>query len=110
MLVREEVSELANLGPLPSCEIAVRPDQRERLERFGLLISSIQKPITDEEARILCGLFGPDDCFGMEWTLVGLIESAPGWPLADCLQETSNEWIQMLKQRAENPARVKNFE
>jgi hypothetical protein len=104
-MVREEVGELAKMGPLPSCEIATHIDQRERLEKYGLLIASIQKPITDAEARALVSLFGPDDCFGMEWTLVGLIESAPGWPLEDCLQGTSNEWVQMLRQRIENSKR-----
>jgi hypothetical protein len=43
------------------------------------------------------GLFGPDDCFGLEWSLVGLVETAPGWPLADCLENTDNEWIQGLE-------------
>jgi hypothetical protein len=69
----------------------VRP--RELLERYELFVTSIQKPVTDEEARILVGLFGPDDCFGLEWSLVGLVETAPGWPLADCLENTDNEWI-----------------
>ena len=100
--MRQEVLELAKMGPLPSCGVAIREDQRERLERYGLLISAIQKPVTDEEARVLTSLFGPDDCFGVEWTLIGLVESAPGWPLEQCLQDTSNEWIRILRQRIEN--------
>lgn len=95
--MRREVIELRNLGPLPSWKIAVREDQRELLERYELFVTSIPKPVTDEEARILVGLFGPDDCFGLEWSLVGLVETAPGWPLADCLENTDNEWIQGLE-------------
>ena len=90
------------MGPLPSSEVAMRPEQRERIERYGLLIASIRKPITDKEARVLADLFGPDDCFEMAETLVHLIESAPGWPLWDCLARTNNEWIQMLRRRLEN--------
>lgn len=74
--MREEIDQLAKMGPLPSYRTAMREDQRKRIERYGLLIVSIQRPVTDEEARALASLFGPDDCFGMEWTLVGLIESA----------------------------------
>jgi hypothetical protein len=100
--MREEIEELANMGPLPSCEVAMQPDHFEIVRRYTLLIGSIRKPVTDEEARVLAGLFGPDDCFGLEETLVHLIETAPGWPLWDCLEDTSNEWIQTLKQRLEN--------
>ena len=100
--MREEIEELARMGPLPSCEAALHPDQKERIERYSLLIVSIHKPVTDEEARVLATLFGPDDCFEMEQQLVHLIESAPGWPLWDCLEDTNNEWIQWLTRRLEN--------
>jgi hypothetical protein len=100
--MRDQIKELARMGPLPSSEIGMLPDQRKRIERYGLLIASIRRPVTDEEARVLVGLFGPDDCFEMAETLVHLIESAPGWPLWDCLENTDNEWIQTLRQRLEN--------
>jgi hypothetical protein len=100
--MREEIKELAKMGPLPSCGVALRPDQREKIERYGLLIVSIRKPVTNEEARVLATLFGPDDCFEMEEQLVHLIESAPGWPLWDCLEDTTNEWIRYLRQRLAN--------
>jgi hypothetical protein len=80
----------------------MQPDQLERLERYSQLIVSIGKPVTDEEARVLASLFGPDDCFELEETLIHLVESAPGWPLWDCLEDTSNEWIQRLRRRLEN--------
>jgi hypothetical protein len=100
--MREEIKELEKMGPLPSYKIAMQPEQLEKLERYTLLIASIQKPVTDQEARVLASLFGPDDCFELEETLVHLVESAPGWPLWDCLQDTSNEWIQTLRRRLEN--------
>jgi hypothetical protein len=78
--MREEIKELEKMGPLPSYKIAMQPDQLEKLERYTQLIVSIQKPVTDEEARVLVTLFGPDDCFELEETLVHLVESAPGWP------------------------------
>jgi hypothetical protein len=62
----------------------------------------IEQPISDDDARALVKLFGPDDSFGLAWTLLHLIETAPGWPLEDVLDESGNEWVDRLKQRAKN--------
>lgn len=102
LAVREAITELEDMGPLPSYAVAMQPDQLAKLERYTRLIASIQKPVTDEEARVLVRLFGPDDCFELEKSLVHLIESAPGWPIWDCLEDAHNEWIQTLRQRLDN--------
>ena len=100
--MRQAIKELEDMGPLPSYAVAMRPDQSAKIERYTQLIVSISKPVTDEEARLLVRLFGPDDCFELEKSLIHLIESAPGWPLWDCLEDASNEWIQMLRKRLDN--------
>ena len=41
------------------------------------MLESVAKPVTDDEAAALAQLFGPGDCFGLAWTLVHLVESAP---------------------------------
>lgn len=102
--MRQEVIDLGKLGPLPPSDRVLADNRQELIQKYENLITSIKKPITDEEARALVTLFGPDDAFGLVWPLVALVESAPGWPLADCLENTSNEWIQMLKHRARNAA------
>jgi hypothetical protein len=94
--MRHEVQALTCLGPLPDCETA----QEEQLKTYERLLSSITPPISDEEARSLVRLFGPDECYGLAWSLLHLIESAPGWPLPDCLRGCSNEWTARLHQRA----------
>jgi hypothetical protein len=53
-----------------------------------------------DEAKALVELFGADDCFGLAWTLLHVIETAPGWPILDALGDTENQWIARLKQRA----------
>jgi hypothetical protein len=96
--MRQEVAELEKLGPLPSSEDA----DVALVEKFQTLIDSIRKSVTDDEALVLVRSFGPRDCYGLVWPLVSLVESAPGWSLADCLENTDNEWIRMLKQRVRN--------
>jgi hypothetical protein len=105
--MRKEVIELGQLGPLPSSRsILDNPGGDVLVKKYQELITSIQLPITDDEARALVGIFGPDGCFGLEWPLIHLIETAPGWPLEDCLLNTGNESVAHLKQRVENSGRL----
>jgi hypothetical protein len=105
--MRREVIELSKLGPLPSSKsILDNPDGDALVKKYEDLITSIQPPVTDDEARVLVGILGSDECFGLEWPLIHLIETAPGWPLEDCLVDTSNEGVAHLKQRVENSRRL----
>jgi hypothetical protein len=66
------------------------------------LLHWISTPVSDEEAVILARLFGPDDCYGLAWTLLHLIETAPGWPIASALSASDNPWIATLRRRGSN--------
>jgi hypothetical protein len=48
---------------------------------------------------------GTDDCFGLAWSVLHLVETAPGWPIEERLQDADNEWVSRLKQRFENAQR-----
>ncbi|MCC7542423.1 MAG: hypothetical protein IT379_39760 [Deltaproteobacteria bacterium] len=96
--MRDVVRQLAALGALESEGTL----DEQKLERFEQLLGEVSPPLTDEEARILVPLFGPDNAFGLGWTLLHLIETAPGWPLWDALGDPSNEWIRRLRKRLEN--------
>jgi hypothetical protein len=99
MPLAAEVLELQKLGPLPSEDQA----NVALLRRYEELLRLIQAPVSDEDARALVALFGPDECYGLAWSLLHLVESAPHWPLADALKDIdANEWIQRLKTRADN--------
>ena len=96
--MRQAVQELATLGPLPGEAEATE----EQLHHYQELPASLTPPATDQEARILVTLLGPDECFELAWTLLHLIESAPGWPLPDLLADTDeNEWHARLRRRAD---------
>lgn len=94
--VRKAIEEMKALGPLPSEDDA----EFDFLQRYEKLCKSIVKPVTDDEARILVELFGPDGCFGAASTIMHLIETAPSWPLEDCLRDLTNEWKVELRNRA----------
>lgn len=92
--MRQEIRELVHLGPLSESETA----EEEQLKRYETLLSSLTIPLSNDEVRCLVRLFGPDDCYGLAWTLLHVIETAPGWPLFDCLQD--HPWHERLRRRA----------
>lgn len=101
--IRKEVHLLQLLGHLPSEDEATQ----ELLQKYDDLERSIIRPITDDEARILVKLFGSDGCFGLASSFVHLIETAPNWPIEECLTDLDNEWILELRNRAIRGGRLK---
>ena len=95
--MRPEVKRLVELGPLPSESEATQ----EELQKIEDEYRSIQRPVSDAEARALISLFGPDGRYGLASSILHLIETAPGWPLKDCLVHSENEFIVSLRERAE---------
>jgi hypothetical protein len=96
--VRTSIRELVALGPLP--DSAAASEDLVRLETYQELLEGIVPPVTDEEAEALLTLFGPDECFGLAWAVLHLIESAPGWPFEREALESENPWVQLLHERA----------
>lgn len=94
--MRPEINSLLRLGPLPAEGRA----SVERIHEIQTLLQSIARPVSDDEARALVSLFGPDDCYGLAWTMLHLIETAPNWPLIDCLEVQGDEWVTSLRDRA----------
>ncbi len=95
MNVSDEVWQLVRLGPLPaidSAEVAIAAHESA--------LRKIPKPVTDEEAALLLRLFGPDDCYGLAWSLLHLIESAPSGVALPERVSGENEWVRRLRERA----------
>jgi hypothetical protein len=89
------IQRLVQVGPFPRSNVATTPILRE----LETLLAEVQTPVTDDEARALVRLFGPDDCFGLAWSLLHLVETSPDWPIDDALDGLSGEWIDRLKER-----------
>ncbi|HYN88614.1 MAG TPA: hypothetical protein VER55_08790 [Ardenticatenaceae bacterium] len=98
--MREEIREFAELGPLPSQEADV-----ETIMRHEEALLRIARPVTDEEAKVLIQLFGPDDCYGLAWVLLHLIETAPNLPIDETVRPEDNEWVRRIKIRIQNKKR-----
>lgn len=94
--MRKEVRALIKLGPMPSEDMV----DIETVDKYEKLLHKIQPPLTIIEAEGVASLFGPDSFYGLAWTLVSLIESAPDWPKNVTLPDIENEWVKLLRDRA----------
>ena len=96
MQMRSEILSLLSHGSLPS--------ESASASAIGLrqnLIQRIASPVSLAEAVALAGILGPDNCFGLAWTVVHLIESAPEWNAAHVPAGTS-PFLSTLVTRANN--------
>ena len=98
MGVRDEIRDLVALGPMPDSDTA----EVEQVQRLQVAIEKITPPVTHEEAEALLTVFGPDECFGLAWAVLHLIESTPGEiPIAAKPPPDANEWVRLLWERAQ---------
>jgi hypothetical protein len=95
--MRAEVLHLLSKGRLPSSNRSL-----QQIAEWQEALEKIKPPISDEEAEALTALFPEtgDDCFGLAWSLIHLVETSPHWPLERCLEVVSNPWIVRLRQRS----------
>ncbi|MGW4555746.1 hypothetical protein ACWEOV_19125 [Streptomyces sp. NPDC004365] len=95
--MRPEVLAFVADGPLPDWD-----GSEEEIDRRGRQLDAISRPVTGEEARALVGCFGPDDYYGVAWTLLHLIETGPNPVLKEQPAPDANEWHVRLWRRADN--------
>ncbi len=93
--MRPEVQAFVADGPLPDWDAS-----EEEIDRCDQQLRAIAKPVTAEEAKALASCFGPDDCYGVAWTLLHLIETGPNPVLTSKPAPGANEWHQRLYDRA----------
>ncbi|MFG3041393.1 hypothetical protein ACGFYZ_31265 [Streptomyces sp. NPDC048330] len=70
--MRPEVQAFAASGPLPDWDA-----DEEEIDRRVNQLEAISAPVTADEAHVLAACFGPDDCYGVAWSLLHLIETGP---------------------------------
>lgn len=103
MPIRKFVTEIIDAGPLPECN---SEEDRLKIIEIGDLIDSAPRPVTDEEAQELTLCFGPDDALGVAWSLLHLIETAPGRMTAvyGGNGTADLEFVELLNERVQNAA------
>lgn len=84
-------------GSLPDWDAS-----EEEIDRRGNQLKAISGPVTAEEAKAMVACFGPDDCYGVAWSLLHLIETGPNPVLTTKPDPEANEWHHTLWTRAVN--------
>lgn len=112
LVMRKEVEQLALIGTMPD-----EADERitaALVDEYADLLGKIVKPITLDEAHILIKLFPPTALYGIEWTLLHLIESVyseiKSLEYRELINEcNSTEFKKMLVQRLNNSQQKKCY-
>ena len=103
----------------------MRAAVRELVERPGVILSDDAPPelvewvdglvsglrgtkATDDEAIALLELISRSDrdMYGLNWSIVHFIETAPAWPIWPALMQTTGQWARELKIRLRNAGLV----
>ncbi|WP_240363264.1 MULTISPECIES: hypothetical protein [unclassified Streptomyces] len=92
--MRPEVEAFIADGPLPGWDAS-----EDEIERRDGQLRVISRPVTGEEAKALVSCFGPDDCYGVAWTLLHLIETGPNPVLTAPPAAEANGWHHTLWRR-----------
>ena len=95
--LRPEVQAFVGDGPLPDWDSGA-----EEIGRRNEQLMAVPRPVTGEEAKALVACFGPDDCYGVAWTLLHLIETGPNPVQTIQPAPDANEWEHRLWARAVN--------
>ncbi len=95
LTMRPEVRTFVADGPLPDWDAS-----EEEIDRRVRQLEAIAPPVTGEEARALVACFGPDDCYGVAWTLLHLVETGPHAVLAEDPGPEASAWHRRLHRRA----------
>ena len=76
----------------------------QQMEAIEKLLFSVVLPLSQDDARELVSLLPADGdtAYGLNWTILHLIEAAPGWPHWETLQSQQGEWIDRLVHRLAN--------
>ena len=107
--MRKEVEQLALMGAMPDADERITA---ALVDEYADLLGKIVKPVTLDEAHILIKLFPPTALYGIEWTLLHLIESVyseiKSLEYRELINEcNSTEFKKMLVQRLNNSQQKK---
>ncbi len=93
------LEDMVSLGRLPTDEEASQDSNKYHLWESAL--GKFTSPVSDAQAVVLAKFFPTDesDSYGLAWTLLHLIESAPSWPLDSMISAITPYWRGIISKR-----------
>ena len=99
MSLQPAVQELVTLGPLPHVDDPKWDITPNRWEEW---INKIEKPVSDDDATALCGICGVDLSYGLGWSILYAIETAPSWPIVEAINLAPPYWKESMTRACRN--------
>ncbi len=105
--MRPSVAAVLALGRLPAESV----DDLEVWLRFEQALGALPERCLDEDALVLVDTFpeAEESAYGLAWTLLHFIETAPSWPIPAALDDRS-PWVVLLRRRAVHGGRLAEHE
>ena len=92
----EIVDKLVDVGRLPASD---RVD-KDYLESFQALLREIDGDLDKSDSIRILQLLGPDDCFGLAWSIVHIAENCSEWPFFSEMSGVDPGWVRILEERS----------
>lgn len=93
--MQNAVRSLISLGPLPASSDA----DQEHLRQVEAALAAVRTPLSQAEAEALLPVFGSDECFGLAWSLLHIVETAPDIVNVLANAGPGNLWVNTLRER-----------
>ncbi|UCI21846.1 hypothetical protein FJ970_13200 [Mesorhizobium sp. B2-1-8] len=76
----------------------------EQIAAAQTCIESLLPPLSADDVSALISLLPADGDtgYGLNWSILRAVETAPEWPLWDMLRDEGNEWVRRFRQRLAN--------
>jgi hypothetical protein len=85
--------------PYPATQPATTRRPLAMLLALTVAVFTLPAPLTPAAGQLLLTIFGPGNCFGLAWTVLHLIETAPGALTAVYARNADNDWVKLLERR-----------
>ena len=98
-MMRKSVTRLISLGRFLE-EAAAKIVHLQEVETA---LKAIERPVSNQEAVALLSSFPSDEgsCFGLAWSILHLVETAPSWPCQEARLQSANPWVKAMLERAD---------
>lgn len=97
--MQKAVCDLCGIAPKLTDDLSV-----EQINAAQRCIEALVPPLSADDISALISVLpaNGDTAYGLNWSILHMIEAAPDWPVWDMLRDSENDWVISFRQRLAN--------